>query len=238
MLCVFDVSRLQCLQLSLRTRFPFHDSQVLCWSYKSPQERPKRRPRGPKSAKRPPRDAKTAPRGAKRAPRGAKTRPRAIWEPFGLDLRSPGDAQTLIFAATVVENQGFRVFPKASEKETQTGPKGGPWVTKMAPRSAPGGPGTAQEAPRERQERPRATQERPESRPRGQKKEQLRSPLPFALSGGGPGAPWATLERFWSDLGAPGGAFSSHFRSILLCLKRCVEPARARGVPSDTPPRR
>ena len=28
MLCGFVVSRLQCLQLSLRTRFPFHDSQV------------------------------------------------------------------------------------------------------------------------------------------------------------------------------------------------------------------
>ena len=41
-----------------------------------------------------------------------------------------------------------------------------------------------------------------------------------------------TLERFWSDLGAPGGAFSSHFRSIFPCLKRSVEPARARGVPS------
>ena len=30
------------------TRFPFHDSQVSCWSYKSLQERPKRRPRGRK----------------------------------------------------------------------------------------------------------------------------------------------------------------------------------------------
>ena len=167
-------------------------------------------PRGaqeaPRGAKRPPRDAKTAPRGAKRAPRGAKTRPRAIWEPSWLDFGPPGDAQTLIFAATVVENQGFRVFPKASEKETQTGPKGGPWVTKMAPRSAPGGPGTAQEAPRERQERPRATQERPESRPRGQKKEQLRSPLSFALSGLG-----AILERFGSPRGSIFKPFSFHF---------------------------
>ena len=34
---VLAVSRfLPCLRLSLLTRFPFHDSQVLCWSYKSP----------------------------------------------------------------------------------------------------------------------------------------------------------------------------------------------------------
>ena len=195
MLCGFVVSRLQCLQLSLRTRFPFHDSQVLCWSYKSPQERPKRRPRGPKSAKRPPRDAKTAPRGAKRAPRGAKTRPRAIWEPSGFDFGPPGEVKTLIFAATVVENQGFRVFPKASEKETQKAPKGGP-------RSAPGGPGTAQEAPRERQERPRATQERPESRPRHETREQKGIPFSVALVGGAREAlgshVGAIFERIWS----------------------------------------
>ena len=187
--------------------------------YAGATNRPKSGPRGAQEAPRAPRGRqetpRTAPRGAKRAPRGAKTRPRAIWEPFWLDFGPPGDAQTLIFAATVVENQGFRVFPKASEKETQTGPKGGPWVTKMAPRSAPGGPGTAQEAPRERQERPRATQERPESRPRGQKKEQLRSPLPFALSGGAREPPGshlgAILERFGSPRGSIFKPFSFHF---------------------------
>ena len=186
------------------------------------QERPKRRPRGPKSAKRPPRDAKTAPRGAKRAPRGAKTRPRAIWEPSWLDFGPPGDAQTLIFAATVVENQGFRVFPKASEKETQTGPKGGPWVTKMAPRSAPGGPGTAQEAPRERQERPRATQERPESRPRHETREQKGIPFSVALVGGAREAlgshVGAILERIWSVRGGilePCSRGLSFFEAIL-----------------------
>ena len=179
------------------------------------QEAPKRPQEAPRGRQETPR---TAPRGAKRAPRGAKTRPRAIWEPSGLDFGSPGDAQTLIFAATVVENQGFGVFPKTSEKETQTGPKGGPWVTKMAPRSAPGGPGTAQEAPRERQERPRATQERPESRPRGQKKEQLRSPLPCALSGGAREPPGshlgAILERFGSPQGNIFNPFSFHFAML------------------------
>ena len=187
--------------------------------YAGATNRPKSGPRGAQEAPRAPRGRqetpRTAPRGAKRAPRGAKTRPRAIWEPSWLDFGPPGDAQTLIFAATVVENQGFRVFPKASEKETQTGPKGGPWVTKMAPRSAPGGPGTAQEAPRERQERPRATQERPESRPRGQKKEQLRSPLPCALSGGAREPPGshlgAILERFGSPRGSIFKPFSFHF---------------------------
>ena len=211
MLCGFVVSRLQCLQPLLLTRFPFYDSQVLCWSLKSPQERPKRRPRGPRSAKRPPRDAKTAPRGAKRAPRGAKTRPRAIWEPSWLDFGPPGDAQTLIFAATVVENQGFRVFPKASEKETQKAPKGGPWVTKMAPRSAPGGPGTAQEAPRERQERPRATQERPKSRPRHETREQKEIPFSVALVGG---AREALGSHVGANLERPGWHVGAIFRSF------------------------
>ena len=127
----------------------------------APKSGPRAAQEAAKSAKRPPRDAKTAPRGAKRAPRGAKTRPRAIWEPSWLDFGPPGDAQTLIFAATVVENQGFRVFPKALEKETQTC--------------------TAQEAPRER---PRATQERPESRPRHETREQKEIPLSVALVGG------------------------------------------------------
>ena len=82
-------------------------------------------------------------------------------------------------------------------------------MTKMAPRSAPGGPGTAQEAPRERQERPRATQERPESRPRGQKKEQLRSPLPFALSGGAREPPWSDFGAIWEPPG-------EHFQAIIV----------------------
>ena len=187
--------------------------------YVGATNRPKSGPRGAQEAPRAPRGRqetpRTAPRGAKRAPRGAKTRPRAIWEPSGFDFGPPGDAKTLIFAATVVENQGFRIFPTASEKEIRKAPNGGPWVTKMAPRSAPGGPGTAQEAPRERQERPRATQERPESRPRGKKKEQLRSPLPCALSGGAREPPGshlgAILERFGSPRGTIFKPFSFYF---------------------------
>ena len=88
-------------------------------------------------------------------------------------------------------------------------------MTKMAPRSAPGGPGTAQEAPRERQERPRATQERPESRPRGEQKEQERHQLSILLVGWPREPPGshlgAILERFGSPRGSIFKPFSFHF---------------------------
>ena len=45
----------------------------------------------------------------------------------------------------------------------------------------------------------------------------------------------AMLERFSSEFGASGVAFWSHIREVFLSLKRSVEPARARGVPSGTP---
>ena len=80
----------------------------------------------------------------------------------------------MIFAATVVKIQGFRVFLKGFKKEAQKVPKGDLQEAKMLPRSAPGAPGAAQEAPRPPQEPPRAPQERPKSRPRGEKKEQKR----------------------------------------------------------------
>ena len=76
----------------------------------------------------------------------------------------------MIFAATVVENQGFRVFLKAPEIETQTGPKGGPWVTKMAPRSAPGSARGAKKAPGAAKSDPGAPQEPPKRRTKGAKK--------------------------------------------------------------------
>ena len=69
--------------------------------------------------------------------------------------------------------------------------------------------GSQEEAPRERQERPRATQERPESRPRGPKKEQLRSPLPFALSGGPWEPPWSDFRAIWEPPG-------EHFQAIFV----------------------
>ena len=165
MLCGFVVGRLQCLQFSERTRFPFHDSQVLCWSLKSLQERPKRRRRGPRSAKRPPRDAKTAPRGAKRAPRGAKTRPRAIlgaiWGRFWTRRGRPN----LDFHCNCRRKSRFSIFPKPTDKETQIAPNGGVRETKMAPRSAPGaarsGPRGAKRAPGAAKSDPGELQEPP-----------------------------------------------------------------------------
>ena len=114
----------------------------------------------------------------------------------------------MIFAAAVVKSQGFRVFSKASEERSKQLPNDARGRRKWLP----GAPREGQaRAPRERQERPRATQERPESRPRGQKKEQLRSPLPFALSGGHLGA---ILERFGSPQGNIFKPFSLHFAML------------------------
>ena len=88
---VLTVSRfLPCLRLSLLTRFPFHDSQVLCWRFfrlksgprraKTRQERPKRR--------------QEAPREPQEAPRGAKTPPEATLGRFWVDFRAPGAPKT------------------------------------------------------------------------------------------------------------------------------------------------
>ena len=157
-------------------------------------------------------------------------------EPFGLDFGPPGEVKTLIFAATVVKIQGFRVFLKGFKKEAQKVPKGDPREAKMPPRSAPGaprsGPRGAKTAPGAARSAPGEPQEPPKRRKKRNKKGdhfRLRSP-------GGPGSPLgATLERFWSVLGASGVAFWSHFRTIFLCLKRSVATARARGVPSEAP---
>ena len=150
-------------------------------------------------------------------------------EPFGLDLGPPGKVKTLIFAATVVKIQGFRVFLKGFKKEAQKVPKGDPREAKMPPRSGPRGaktaPGAARSAPGEPQEPPKRRTKRNKKGDHFR----LRSP-------GGPGSPLgATLERFWSVFGASGVAFWSHFRKIFLCLKRSVATARARGVPSEAP---
>ena len=66
----------------------------------------------------------------------------------------------MIFAATVVENQGFRDFPQAPEKEIQKAPKGCFREAKMAPRSASGGARTrgAKTAPRPPKTAPRGAQ--------------------------------------------------------------------------------
>ena len=93
---VLPVSRfLPCLRLSLLTRFPFHDSQVLCWSFrcpKTPQE----------ALKRPPRRAKSGARGTKRRQESRKRRqeaPRRPRRPFWIDfwsiLEPPGAQKTL-----------------------------------------------------------------------------------------------------------------------------------------------
>ena len=153
-------------------------------------------------------------------------------EPSGLDFGPPGDAKTLIFAATVVKNQGFRGFLKGFKKDTQKAPKGDPRGAKMPPRSAPGaprsGPRGAKTGPGAARSAPGEPQEPPKRRKKGTKKV---ATFVCDLRG----ALGATLERFWSVFRASGVAFWSHFRKIFLCLKRSVATARARGVPSEAP---
>ena len=144
--------------------------------------------------------APSAPRGPKRAPRSAKSRQEspgsdfgAILEPFWVDFGPPRGAKTLIFAATVVKNQGFRVFAKAPEKETQKAPKGGPREAKMAPRSAPGGPRSgprgAKTAPGAARSAPGAPQEPPKRRKKGAKWH----PVFGSARGGGPGSHFGAI---------------------------------------------
>ena len=121
-------------------------------------------------------------------------------------------------------------------KEAHKAPKGDPREAKMTPRSAPGAP---REGPKRRQDSARSGQERPRSAPRAAQEANKRSKKGSSYrfrSWGGPGRPpGAILKRSGSDFGASGVAFWSHFQEFFLCLQRSVEPARARGVPSDTP---
>ena len=239
MLCGFVVSRLQCLQLSLRTRFPFHDSQVLSWSWKSPQERPKRRPRGPKSAKRPARDAKDS---ATRRQESAKRRQDAPKSDFGSHLGSILDPPGTPKPSKTIEKtrvlKNFVFFQRRRKKRPKELPKEAPGKPKCLPGAPRERPGAAQEAQRQRQERPRATQERPKSRPRGEQKEQKRLQLSFPLLGWAREASGSHFEAIWERFGSLRGGILEPFSRLFLCFKRSVAPARARGVPSDTPPRR
>ena len=161
MLCGFVVHRLQCLQLSLLTRFPFHDSQVSLLSYKSLQERPKRRPRGRKrrqeTARRRQDSAKRRQMSTKRCQDARKSDFGAIWARFW----TPRGGKNLDFRCNCRQNSRFSYFSKRLQ---QRGPKG-------SKRRPPGGENAPQERPRSAQERPRPPQgPRPKSRPRGEKK--------------------------------------------------------------------
>ena len=128
-------------------------------------------------------------------------------EPFGLDFGPPGEVNTLIFAATVVKNQGFRLFEKASEKEAQKAPQGGPREAKMPPRIAPGGPRSGprgpKTAPRGAKSAPRAPQEPPKRFKKGAKRISIFG-WALEVAPGGLREPFSSdfgnfLEPFWLD---------------------------------------
>ena len=213
MLCGFVVSRLQCLQLSLRTRFPFHDSQVLCWSYKSPQERPKRRPRGPKSAKRPPRDAKDS---AERRQESAKRRQDAPKSDLGAILArfwTPRGRPNLDFRCNCRRKSRFSCFSKDVGKRdpnrSQRRPLGDENGSQERPGRARHGPRGAKRAPGAAKSDPGAPREPPQ-RP---KKGATKVTTSVCALRGGPGAPW---EPPWSDFGAIWEPPGEHFQAIFV----------------------
>ena len=156
-------------------------------------------------------------------------------EPLGLDFGPPGEVNTLIFAATVVKNHCFRGFLKGFKKDTQKAPKGDPRGAKMPPRSAPGaprsGPRGAKAGPGAAKSDPGAPREPPKRRTKGAKKA-------FPLLGWAREASGSHFEAIWERCGSLRGGILEPFSRLFLCFKRSVAPARARGVPSDTPPRR
>ena len=153
-------------------------------------------------------------------------------EPFGLDFGPPGEVKTLIFAATVVKIQGFRVFLKGFKKEAQKVPKGDLQEAKMPPRSAPGaprsGPRGAKTAPGAARSAPREPQEPPKRRKKNKKGDHFRLRSP-----GGPGSHLgAILERFWSLRGGILEPFSKDF-SLFEAI-RCDRPRERRSKRSPS----
>ena len=186
---------------------------------KSPQERPKRRPRGPKSAKR----CQDAP----------KSDLAAIWARFGTLRGGPNHQKPL-------KKQRFSRFSYFSKGAGKSSPK-------SSQRSPPGDenssqerPGSGQERPKRRQDRPRSRQERPRRAPRAAQEAKKRNKNGDHLrlgSPGGPGSPLgATLERFWSVFGASGVAFWSHFRKLFSLFEaiRCDRPRERRSKRSPS----
>ena len=89
-----------------------------------------------------------------------------------------------------------------------------------------------QDGPRSRQKRPRST---PRAAQEAKKRSKKGYHLRFRSWGGSGRPPGAILKRFRSDFRASGVAFLRRFQCLFLGLKRSVEPARARGVPSEAP---
>ena len=125
-------------------------------------------------------------------------------EPLGLDFGPPGEVKTLIFAATVVKIQGFRVFLKGFKKEAQKVPKGDPREAKMPPGSAPG-------APRSGQDRPRSRQERPRRAPRADQEAKKRNKKGVHFPGGPWEPPWSDFRAFLEPPGWHFGAIFERF---------------------------
>ena len=152
MLCGFVVHRLQCLQLSLLTRFPFHDSQVSLLSYKSLQERPKRRPRGRK------RRQETAQRRQDSAERRQMSTKRCQDAPIWARFWTPRGRPNLDFRCNCRRKSRFPCFskgvgkrdPKSSQRRPpgdRNGSQERPGAARSGPRGAKTAPGAAKSDP-------------------------------------------------------------------------------------------
>ena len=125
----------------------------------------------------------------------------------------------------------FVIFSKAPKRDPKSSKKSSPG----SPNAPQERPGSGQERPKRRQDSARSGQARPRSAPRAAQEANKRSKKGSSYrfrSWVGPGRPpGAILERFWSLRGIIFKLFSVH----VPCLKRSVEPARARGVASGAP---
>ena len=150
-------------------------------------------------------------------------------EPFGLDFGPPGEVKTLIFAATVVKIQGFRVFLKGFKKEAQKVPKGDPREAKMPPRSAPGAPRSGPRGAKTAPGAARSAPGEPQEPPKRRKKETKKVTTFVCALRGGLGA---ILERFWSLRGGILEPFSKDF-SLFEAI-RCDRPRERRSKRSPS----
>ena len=128
---------LHCLTFCSFARFPFHDSQVLCWVFFSF----KIAPRASKSDSRhffsAPRRSKSAPRGFQGAFGGLPGR-RRDWVPVFdqfLTLKSePGTSKIKEILCTVVKNQGFAIFSSSRFRISIWNPFGVRFGTLLGPK--------------------------------------------------------------------------------------------------------
>ena len=175
---------------------------------KSPQERPKRRPRGPKrrqeAAKRRQDSAERRQMSTKRCQDAPKSDFGAIWARFW----TPRGGKNLDFRCNCRQNSRFSCFSKRLQKRGPKGSKRRPPGGDNAPQERPG---RGQERPKRRQDRPRSRQERPTRAPRAAQEAKKRNKKGDHFRLRSPGGPWSDFGAFLEPPGWHFGAIFERF---------------------------